>query len=644
MKKIVSLLLSIFILISVFLLSTPVAFAASYSGSAGGSVVWSLDTYTGTLTFSGTGNMADYTADEQPEWNRYQGYIKYVVIGSGVSGIGAYSFYNGGTGYKYQKLESVDCANNVSSIGKYAFRGCRSLTQVVNTGGLSTVNEYAFRSCESLESFDFSTVSAVENGAFSYCAALNAVNFSQSLSSVGASAFRGCAGIDDLVIPSGVRTLGSSAFADCTGLESVTLSSSQLQASDTAVFNGAGSSNGMSASFDGGVLAVPKNFFLNCTNLTSVDLGGIATIGENAFANTGLSSVNIPESVISINGKAFDGCSSLQSFTVDSASTSFSANSAGILMNKAGSQIVKYPAGKSNTSFTISSPVTSLANYAFSQADNLTSITVSSGVSTISDYAFTECRSLEDINLGSSVTKIGNSSFANCDMLQNLNIGNVTSIGSFAFFGCDSLHSFTSSAALKTISTYAFSNCKSLTQLTLTQGLTTLGSYSFSHCISLVSASIPSTVSSISEGAFLNCDSLTSATIAKGVTTLGKDAFLNCPAMMSITVPSTVTTINSHAIGYSYSNDYTPVSGFKIYCVSGSRAYTYASSVSVFQVEVITDSVDEIDIEDTQDENAPSSVSPLINIIDYIVHFDLYGFAMRILDALLTLIKNFAVL
>ncbi|MBQ7596637.1 MAG: leucine-rich repeat domain-containing protein, partial [Clostridia bacterium] len=558
MKRFLSLLLCIIIIASVFLSSAPTAFAASYSGSAGSGISWLLDTYSGVLTFSGTGAMADYSADEQPEWNRYQGYIKSVVVESGVTSIGSYAFYNGGTGYKYQKLASVDCSNSVTVINSYAFRGCGGLTQVVNSGSVTQVKEYAFRSCVSLTAFDFSAAVTIENGAFSYCEALNTVNFSPLLTTLGASAFKGCTGISSFTIPAGVKNLGVGAFAECSGLTSVIVNSNQIAASETSAFYDSGSESGMTAYFSS-VTTVPKNLFSNCTNLTDVDLSGVITIGEKAFANTGLLNVFIPTQTASINAKAFEGCVSLQSFTVSSSNSYFSAGSNGILMNKAGTQIVKYPAGKTNTSFTVSSPVSTLANNAFSHANNLTSVTVASGVSTISDYAFAECRNLEDINLGSVVTKIGNYSFANCDMLQNLNMNSVTSVGSFSFFGCDSLHSFTSPAALKTISTYAFSNCKSLTNVVLSEGLTTLGSYAFAHCIALVSAVIPSTVSSISTGAFMNCDSLASATITKGVTSLGEKAFLNCTAMQSITVPSTVTTINAYAIGYQYSNKYEPV-------------------------------------------------------------------------------------
>ena len=644
MKKICSLFLSAIIVVSVCLLSAPAALAASYSGSAGNNVTWSLDTYSGVITFSGIGDMADFTPGSQPEWSRYQGYIKSVAVESGVTGIGDYAFYNGGSGFKYQKLTLLDCADSVTDIGKYAFRGCRGLTQVINAGSLDKIGEYAFLSCTALESFDFGQVSVIENGAFTNCESLDGITLPETLETIDSAAFKGCISLSDVTVPVNVATLGSGAFAECTGLDNVVIDTNKLASSDTSVFYGSGSPDGMTASFGSGVTSVRKNLFFNCTNLKYVNLAGVQTINENAFANSGLVSVNIPSAVTSVNAKAFAGCNSLTGFTVDSANTTLSANSDGLLMNKNGTSIVRYPAGRTAESYTIAYPVTSMSIYAFSRSDNLKIITVASGVSAVNNGAFEDCANIEDINLGSSVTQIGNYAFANCDMLQNLNIGSVTSIGSFAFFGCDSLHSFTSSTALKTISSYAFSNCKSLTQAILSEGLTTLGSYAFSHCISLIKTVIPSSVSTISTGAYLNCDTLNDVTITKGVRTISENAFLNCGAMTSITVPSSVTTVGSHALGYSYSSNYTPVNGFKIYCTSGSAAYNYARNVSTFQTEIITDSVDGIIIDEPADNTVPSVRDIIGSITDFIIHFDLVGFIKYISNTIMEIIQKINIL
>jgi hypothetical protein len=131
-----------------------------------------------------------------------------------------------------------------------------------------------------------------------------------------------------------------------------------------------------------------------------------------------------------------------------------------------------------------------------------------------------------------------------------------------------------------------------------------------------------------------------------GINKIETWAFLNCKSLMSIRVPSSVTTIGNYALGYTSSNysKFEPIEGFKIYCTDGSRAYQYASAVSVFQTEIITDSVDEIIVDDTQPEENSSSLSPLANIINYITNFDIRGFLMYVFDLIVELIGKYSVL
>ena len=625
MKRAISIFLSLIIILSAAVMSAPVVFAASYSGTAGDNITWTLDTYSGVITFSGTGEMSDYSPDIQPEWNRYQGYIKSVKIESGVTSIGAYSFYNGGSGYKYKKLTQADAGSSITDIGEYAFRGCSELVSFVNADGVSSIGNYAFRSCSQLADIDLSTVNTIGNGAFSNCSSLEHLNFTETLVSIGAAAFEDCTGLSELYIPMTVRAIGSGAFAGCTGLDTVDYRTNQVTSATASAFCGAGSQNGMSLTFGSYVSTVPKNIFSDCANLTDITLtDNVRTIAANAFRNAGLSAVNIPSGVSSIDPTAFLGCQNLTAFSVDSRSTYYSSNSEGVLLNKSGNSIVRYPSGKQDTSFTVAYPITSIANYAFSESDNLTSVTFASGVAQVSNYAFANCRNLEDANLGTVVTAIGTYSFANCDMLQNIQMSKVTSIGSYAFLGCDSIYSFTSSAVLRTIGSHAFSNCKALTQVNLTEGLTSLGTYAFCNNSALVSAVIPSTLPEISEGSFSFCDSLNSVTITKGVTAIGNRAFLSCPALMSITVPSTVTRIDSYALGYNSS--YSPVMNFKIYCTAGSAAYTYVSKVSNFQYEIITDSAEEFSVDDGLSEDEPPVINNINSIIERILNFDITSF------------------
>ena len=87
------------------------------------SVTWDFDQTTGTLTISGTGDMADYTSESQQPWYSNANNIEKIVINEGVKSIGAQSFR------ALSNVKQVTLADSVESIGDMAF---------VNTGKNAT--------------------------------------------------------------------------------------------------------------------------------------------------------------------------------------------------------------------------------------------------------------------------------------------------------------------------------------------------------------------------------------------------------------------------------------------------------------------------------------------------------------------------
>ena len=118
--------------------------AATYSGKCGDNLTWSLDTDTGVLTISGTGDMYSWRSYSFVPWVSNCSSIKTVVIGDSVTSIGDLAFCN------FTSLTSVTIPDSVTSIGNDAFRGCTGLTSITIPDSVTSIGVQAFSWCDSL--------------------------------------------------------------------------------------------------------------------------------------------------------------------------------------------------------------------------------------------------------------------------------------------------------------------------------------------------------------------------------------------------------------------------------------------------------------------------------------------------------------
>ena len=185
--------------------------------------------------------------------------------------------------------------------------------------------------------------------------------------------------------------------------------------------------------------------------------------------------------------------------------------------------------------------VTTIGNYAFSKCTNLAEVTLPNSVTGIGNYAFYNCTSLTSVIIPDSVTEIGSNAFEDCSKLANVTIGNsVTEIGYGAFDSCTSLTSVTIPGSVKYIGCSAFFKCSNLSSITISDGVASIGNSAFLFCTSLTSITIPDSVTEIGGGAFKECTSLSSITIPDSVTSIGNNAFYNCESLASVEIPDGV--------------------------------------------------------------------------------------------------------
>jgi uncharacterized repeat protein (TIGR02543 family) len=324
------------------------------------------------------------------------------------------------------------------------------------------------------------------------------------------------------------------------------------------------------------VVEIGDHAFSRCGSLTSVVIPDtVISIGGFAFDNcNNLTSISIPDSVTNLEDFALSGVSSLTNITVDVNNPAFCSLD-GVLFNKSMTEIIRYPRGKTATTYSIPNSVTSIGDAAFSFCNNLTSIIIPDSVTSIGEGAFEYCKNLTSITISDGVTSIGNYAFNGCDSLTSITIpDSVTSIGYSAFNGCDSLTCITIPDSVTSIGNSAFNGCTSLTSIIIPGGVTSIGDSAFFSCDSLTSIIIPDGVTSIGNYAFYGCGSLTSIIIPGGVTSIGHFAFFSCGLLSSIYIPDSVTSIGN----YAFEN---VASEFSIYGAAGSYAETYANSNNI---------------------------------------------------------------
>ena len=303
------------------------------------------------------------------------------------------------------------------------------------------------------------------------------------------------------------------------------------------------------AKYDGlYVTSIGDSAFSNFIGLTSIEIpNSVISIRYFAFSGcTGLTSLEIPASVINIEDSAFSGCQNLTSIIVDKKNQKYdSRNDCNAIIDTQTNALIM---GCKNT--IIPEDIKSIGVDAFYKCTGLTSIKIPDSVKTIGTRAFNGCTGLTSIEIPSSVTIVDYCAFDDCDNISYNIYDNGKYLGNtenpyLVIVGVtnNTTESFSINPNTKLIGGGVFSKCRNLKSIEIPDGVTSIGVSAFNWCGSLKSIKIPDSVTSIGNSVFSGCTSLKSIEIPNSVTSIGDSAFRGCINLTSIIIPNSVTSM-----------------------------------------------------------------------------------------------------
>lgn len=346
---------------------------------------------------------------------------------------------------------------------------------------------------------------------------------------LGAGCFNYCTEIENLTIPKGNIRLEAS-LSHCVKLKSITLPSDTMEVDGT----------------------------IGSKNLTSVNLSNVRILRDGFNSCTGLTKVNLPDSLLSIEG-AFSGCTNLTTVT--------------------GGKNVRY------------------LDSGFSACPKLKSFgSIGENLSVLEHNSFKGTAWYNSQKDGVVYFK----NFAYCykgTMPKNTQLtfkeGTKAIVGGFIFgdleltprevanFEPPVLTKVVIPKSCQYIGYYAFYGCESLKNITLNGGeLVERDAFQNNGCETIT---LPSTMRVVDDESFTG-KNLKTVNLNDGLQYIGEGAFFSMGKIKNMTVPASVTYIGVQAIGYYPPDPDNPfvlsevIPNFVIYGTSGTEAQTYAVS------------------------------------------------------------------
>lgn len=372
------------------------------------------------------------------------------------------------------------------------------------------------------------------------------------VTAIAANAFASKTYIKEIVIPQTVTEIGSYAFSGSFDaimrLENVVFEQTKLN-------------------------KIGDYAFQYCFLLKNIELPRtLQSIGNGAFNNClSLEEIFIPQNVSYIGAYAFTNCGSLKKIDTDTSNPYFSSQN-GVLYDKDGKTLIKYPAAKNDTHYSINAQTEYIVSEAFYGAKNLVEVILPDGLSNIDSRAFYYCEKLKSVYIPSSMRAFNSAvfrytpietivlswgveviedNFNYLDNLSNIEVENGNNIYKSVdgvLFSSDLSRlirfpmgrpgEYTVPQSVRTIGEGAFNGCK-LSKIVFNDNLRKIASEAFYGCNGLISVSFPEDLEIIEDAAFMHASNLRSVHINSltAFPAISEDSFALAGGDLSVYAP-----------------------------------------------------------------------------------------------------------
>ena len=207
-----------------------------------------------------------------------------------------------------KNIKAFDVPGGITEISNDAFSGAVYIERVAISNSVRKLGDSSFYACEKLKSVYMSQATeSIGKYAFADCYLLREIEIPDEVVTIGESAFMWCESIENISIGKKLSAIGKKVFVGCSALRNIDVSEE----------------NESFATLDGHLVSKDKKIFYQCAyakynTLLTIPQGVERIVSFSCYENKVITTIVIPDSVVTIEDDAFAGCDSVTNISVGS--------------------------------------------------------------------------------------------------------------------------------------------------------------------------------------------------------------------------------------------------------------------------------------------------------------------------------------